>query len=312
MREVSGKNYICPAYAYSMKLITTFFFLFFIFLIGIMPFFVLYLFSDFARFLLQYVIRYRLKVINSNIDKALPGLGKQEKSHLVRKIYRNITDVIIEGIKSFTMTRGQVRRRHRILNAEILDPYLKSGKSIVAVTAHYNNFEWGSLSPGIFTDYNVIAFYKPLSNKYIDGFVRRSRSKFGTTLASIKDTTSTFDHYKNVPTVFLMAADQSPSNHSKAIWVNFLGIETAFLHGPEKHAAINDYPVFYIHVKRIKRGYYTCVLSLLADNPGSLPEGEITRRYAAKIESIIREKPENWLWSHRRWKKKRAEMESVK
>ena len=180
-----------------MKLITTFFFLFFIFLIGIMPFFILYLFSDFARYLLQYVIRYRLEVINSNLDKALPAQEEQEKRRLVRKIYKNLTDVLIEGIKSFTMTRGQVRRRHRILNAEILDPYLKSGKSIVAVTAHYNNFEWGSLSPGVFTDYNVIAFYKPLTNKYIDGFVRRSRSKFGTTLASIRETSSTFEHNKN-------------------------------------------------------------------------------------------------------------------
>lgn len=294
-----------------MKLITTFFFLFFIFLIGIMPFFVLYLFSDFARFLLQHVIRYRLKVINSNLDKALPGLGKQEKSRLVGKIYKNLTDVLIEGVKSFTMTRGQVRRRHRILNAEILDPYLKSGKSIVAVTAHYNNFEWGSLSPGVFTNFNVIAFYKPLSNNYIDRFVSRSRSKFGTMLASIRETSSTFEQHKNIPTVFLMAADQSPSNHSKAIWVNFLGIETAFLHGPEKYAASNGYPVFYIHVERVKRGFYTCELSLLADNPGTLPEGEITRRYAAKIESIIREKPENWLWSHRRWKKTRSDAEPL-
>ncbi len=294
-----------------MKLITTFFFLFFIFLIGIMPFFILYLFSDFARYLLQYVIRYRLKVINSNLNKALPAQEEQEKRRLVRKIYKNLTDVLIEGIKSFTMTHGQVRRRHRILNAEILDPYLKSGKSIVAVTAHYNNFEWGSLSPGVFTDYNVIAFYKPLTNKYIDGFVRRSRSKFGTTLASIRETSSTFEHNKNIPTVYMMAADQSPSNHSKAIWVNFLGIETAFLHGPEKHAVLNDYPVFYIHVERVKRGFYACELSLLADNPGILPEGEITRRYAAKVESIIREKPENWLWSHRRWKKRRSETETV-
>jgi KDO2-lipid IV(A) lauroyltransferase len=295
-----------------MKLITTFFFLFFIFLIGIMPFFVLYLFSDFARFLLQYVIRYRLKVINSNLYKALPGLGKREKRRLVRKIYRNLTDVLIEGIKSFTMTRRQVRRRHKILNADILQPYLNSGKSIIAVTAHYNNFEWGSLSPGVYTDYNAIAFYKPLSNKHIDKFVRRSRSKFGTTLASIKETTSTFENYRNIPTVFLMAADQSPSNHGKAIWVNFLGIETAFLHGPEKHAMLNNYPVFYIDVERVKRGFYTCELSLLADNPQSLLEGEITRRYAAKIESIIRKKPENWLWSHRRWKKKREEVETVK
>lgn len=289
----------------NMNLFTAFFFLLFVFLTGIMPFFLLYLFSDFTRLLLQYVFRYRYNVINSNLDMAFPEMGIQEKRRLVRKIYQNLTDVLIEGIKSFSMTRRQVWKRHYILNPGILDPYLKSGKSIIAVTAHYNNFEWGSLSPGVFTNYNVVAFYKPMSNSYIDRFAHRSRSKFGTTLASIKETSLTFEKYKDIPTVYLMAADQSPSNHSKAIWVNFLGIETSFLHGPEKHAVNNNFPVFYIHVERVKRGFYTCELSLLSGNPSELTEGEITRRYAAKVESIIRNKPENWLWSHKRWKVKR-------
>jgi Kdo2-lipid IVA lauroyltransferase/acyltransferase len=286
----------------NMNLFTAFFFLLFVFLTGIMPFFLLYLFSDFIRFMLQYVIGYRREVIRKNLSMVFPKINKQDQRILICKIYKNLADVVIEGIKSFTMTRLQVRKRHFILNPDILDPYLKSGKSIIAVTAHYNNFEWGSLSPGVFTNYNVVAFYKPMSNIYIDRFARRSRSKFGTTLASIKETSLTFERFKDIPTVYLMAADQSPSNHSKAIWVNFLGIETSFLHGPEKHAVINNFPVFYIHVERVKRGYYTCELSLLAGNPSELPEGEITRRYAAKVESIIRNKPENWLWSHRRWK----------
>lgn len=292
-----------------MNILLAVLFLFFVFLIGIMPFFILYLFSDFMRILLQYVFRYRGKVIGSNLDKAFPEMPEDEKRILVRKIYRNLTDVLIEGIKSFTMTRRQVRKRHVIVNAKILEPYLKAGKSIVAVTAHYNNFEWGSLSPGVFTDYNVVAFYKPLSNKYIDRFIRRSRTKFGTTLASIRETTLTFEKLKQIPTVFMMAADQSPSNHSKAIWVNFLGIETAFLHGPEKHAVNNNFPVFYIDVQRIKRGFYTCTLSLLAEDPATLPVGEITRRYAAKVEEVIRSAPENWIWSHKRWKKRREEIE---
>lgn len=292
-----------------MNILLAVLFLFFVFLIGIMPFFILYLFSDFMRILLQYVFRYRGKVIGSNLDKAFPEMPEDEKRILVRKIYRNLTDVLIEGIKSFTMTRRQVRKRHVIVNAKILEPYLKAGKSIVAVTAHYNNFEWGSLSPGVFTNYNVVAFYKPLSNKYIDRFIRRSRTKFGTTLASIRETTQTFEKLKQIPTVFMMAADQSPSNHSKAIWVNFLGIETAFLHGPEKHAVNNNFPVFYIDVQRIKRGFYTCTLSLLAEDPATLPVGEITRRYAAKVEEVIRSAPENWIWSHKRWKKRREEIE---
>lgn len=288
-----------------MKLIKTFFYMILVMLIGIMPFFILYRFSDIARFLLQYVFRYRRKVIRNNLTMAFPEMNKKELFRTTVKTYKNLTDVLMEGIKSICLTRSQVRKRHIITNPGIIEPYLAAGKSIITVAAHYNNFEWGTLSPGVFTRFNSVAFYKPLSNKYIDRIIRKSRSKFGTTLASIKETSLTFEKFRNNPTIFLMAADQSPSNHSKAIWVNFMGIGTAFLHGPEKHARINNYPVFYGHVERVRRGFYTCEMSLLADNPVELPEGEITRRYAAKIESIIRKKPENWLWSHRRWKEKR-------
>jgi KDO2-lipid IV(A) lauroyltransferase len=99
-----------------------------------------------------------------------------------------------------------------------------------------------------------------------------------------------------------MAADQSPRNKEKAIWVDFLGRDTAFLHGPEKYAMQYNYPVFYADIKQVKRGYYTLYLSILADDPASLSEGEITKRFAAKLESIILEDPGNWLWSHKRWK----------
>ena len=99
-----------------------------------------------------------------------------------------------------------------------------------------------------------------------------------------------------------MAADQSPSNASKSYWVTFLGRETAFLHGPEKYARMHNYPVVYVDVKRVKRGYYTLDVVELAENPASLPEGEVTLRYAKKLEEAIRKNPGSWLWSHKRWK----------
>jgi KDO2-lipid IV(A) lauroyltransferase len=101
-----------------------------------------------------------------------------------------------------------------------------------------------------------------------------------------------------------MAADQSPGRKyiDKAYWINFLGRDTAFLHGPEKHAVTNNYVVMYIDVQRKKRGYYTIELSVLTDKPSQLSDGEITSRFAKKLESIIYKDPTNWLWSHRRWK----------
>jgi KDO2-lipid IV(A) lauroyltransferase len=154
------------------------------------------------------------------------------------------------------------------------------------------------------TDFNVIAFYKKLNNKYTDKFARWSRSRFGTTLASINETSLTFEKNKDIKTLFLMAADQGMPKEfsSRAFWIQFLNHDTPFLHGMEKHSRLNNLPVIYIDVQRIKRGYYTVELSVLTTKPLELKEGALTEMYARKLESIILNKPENWLWSHNRVK----------
>ena len=271
-------------------------------MIGLVPFPLLYLFSDFARFILQYVTGYRKKVIFSNLKSCFPQLTEKELKVITGSVYKNLSDVLAEGIKGFSMFPRTVKKRHFINNPELIEPWLAQGRSVIALPAHFNNFEWGSMSPGLFTQHPIIAFYKPLSNKYINRFMQWSRSKFGTTLASIYETSLVFERNSQIPSVYIMAADQSPSNASKSYWVTFLGRETAFLHGPEKYARMHNYPVVYVDVKRVKRGYYTLDVVELAENPASLPEGEVTLRYAKKLEEAIRKNPGSWLWSHKRWK----------
>ncbi len=287
-----------------MNLFLAFIFIIFVLLLGLFPFFLIYQLSNLLYLFIYLIFGYRKEVIIQNLEKCFPEKSDTEIKKLLSAIYKNLTDNIVEGIKAFTMTRKQIVKRHKILNPELLNDYYESGQSIIAVTGHYCNWEWGSLSASLQTDYNVVGLYKPLSNKWIDSFMRWSRTRCGTTMASINETTSTFKKLKNTPTVFLMAADQSPGNKykDKAYWINFLGRDTAFLHGPEKHAKTNDYIVVYIDVQRKKRGYYTIELSVLADNPTTLKNGEITNRFAKKLESVIYKEPANWLWSHRRWK----------
>jgi len=285
-----------------MDLILTGVFLFFVFLIGLMPFPLLYFFSDFGQFFLHRIMGYRKKVILSNLKTCFPALSDQELNKIVKTVYKNLADILAEGIKGFSMLPRTVKKRYFITNPGIIEPWLAQGKSVIALPAHFNNFEWGSMSPGLFTKHPIIAFYKPLSNKYINSFMKWSRVKFGTTLASIYETFLVFERNAQTPSVYIMAADQSPSNPEKSYWVTFLGRETAFLHGPEKYARMYNYPVVYVDVQRVKRGYYTVKAVMLADDPAALPEGEVTRRYARKLEEAILKTPGNWLWSHKRWK----------
>lgn len=278
------------------------------FLISLVPFRVLYVFSDFLAFILHRVVGYRVKVVRDNLQRCFPEKTEKKRRTIERKFYRHLADITVEALKGMSMNARDFQRRHKILNPELLVPLFDTGKSIIGVTAHYGNWEWGANSPGAQMPYGVIALYKPMSNKYIDAYMRKIREKFNARLTSIKDTYTAFSYYKDKKVSFVMAADQSPSNLKRAYWVNFLGQDTACLHEPEKYAHLFDLPVVYVHIERVRRGFYELTFKHLCDNPRVLPEGEITRLYMKELEAHIHAKPENWLWSHRRWKRRREDM----
>jgi KDO2-lipid IV(A) lauroyltransferase len=287
-----------------MNLLGAFLFIIVVLFIGLLPVPLLYGFSNLFRFIAYWIIGYRRDVVRKNLESSFPGIPDEELKRLTHLFYINLADILIEGIWTFTISRKQILKRYRIINPEVIEPFSDSGQSIIGVTGHYTNWEWGSLSASIQTDYNVVAFYKPIKNKYIDKIVRWSRSRFGTTLAAINETTLTFEKYKVSKTLFLMAADQGmPKKFSeRAYWIQFLNHDTPFLHGMEKHARSNNLPVIYVNVQRVRRGYYAVELTVLTTKPLELEEGALTEMYARKLESVILKKPENWLWSHNRFK----------
>lgn len=272
--------------------------------IGLLPVPLLYGLSGLLRIIISRVIRYRTNLIKKNLENSFPDITEKEIKRLTKLFYKNLADIIIEGIWTFTISKKQIHKRYRILNPEILKPFSDAGQSIIGVTGHYSNWEWGSLAASQETDFNVIAFYKPMSNKHIDRLSHWSRSRFGTSLASIMETSLSFEKWKNSKTLFLMAADQGmPAKFSnKAYWIKFLNHNIPFLHGTEKYARLYNLPVIYIDVQREKRGYYTVELSVLTTQALELESGILTGLYARKLESIILKKPEDWLWSHNRFK----------
>ncbi len=124
-------------------------------------------------------------------------------------------------------------------------------------------------------------------------------------LVPITDTRAYFEKEKEKPVMYIMAADQNPGDVKKAHWVDFLGRDTACLHGPENYAKFNNLPVVFFDLTRIKRGYYKMEIKKLVDKPLETEPGEITQKYMSALAKAIYKAPENWLWSHKRWKHKR-------
>lgn len=282
---------------YILSLVTRFFILLFAF----MPYWLLYIFSDILYFILYKVLKYRLAVVRDNLQKCFPEKSSEELKKIESLSYTNLADITVESLKAFTMSKKQIFKRHKVINEDNIKYVYEKAGGVIALPNHYGNWEWGALSCMQLT-WPGIAIYKPLSNKHLNNYIKKNRSRLGTELVSIYDTARTFIANKDKKKNYVMASDQSPSNSKKAYWVNFLGRDTAFLHGLELYARKYNYPAVFVDIQRVKRGHYELELTLLSDEPQKLKDGELTKLFAKKLEEVIRKKPEDWLWSHKRWK----------
>lgn len=273
-------------------------------LVALMPFYALYKFSNVMSLFLRLVVRYRVQTIRRNLINSFPEKSKDEVRMIIKQSYRNLADIAIEALKGFTLTRKQLLKRYRIINPELLSKYYEKGQSVIGLSGHLNNWEWGALAAALQIKHRPIAFYKQLSNPFIDRLMKWTRAKKGTTLVPIRETESTFFATRNEKCLYILIADQSPVDLTKAFWVNFFNQDTPCLHGPEKYGHLYNYPLIFIGIRRVRRGYYQVELTELCQNPRSLAPGEITKMYMNKLEDFIRENPACWLWSHRRWKRK--------
>ncbi len=274
-----------------------------------MPFWLLYRLSDLLAFLLQRVVGYRRRVVWENLQRAFPDKTPDQLAPIVREAYRNLTDIMLETLKSYTLPVAEIQRRSRPINPEVVNRHLDAGKSVILCGGHYANWEYTGVSmPPLFHG-NTITVYKPITNRYTDAFVNHSRGRVGMIMVSMDETFSAMRQRKaqNTPAVFILLADQSPSNRKGAHWVQFLGQDTASLPGVDVLARRMHFPVVFFYVERKRRGFYEVHFADLNDAPEQANETEITQAFAQKLESIIRQKPEDWLWTHRRWKMKRIE-----
>lgn len=277
-------------------------FRFLVALFYIIPFPVLYVFSDFVFLLLYSVVGYRRKVVFDNLKNSFPDKTEKEINKLSRLFYHHLADITLESIKSMTISQKVLQKRYKILNTEIADKYFEQNKSILCFTSHYGNWEYGILSTGKAMKHHAVALYLPLTNKFSERYGVKRRIRFGTSLVAVQDTKKVFSEPLAKPVAVILAADQNPSNVEKSIWVNFLHRDTACIHGPEAYAKKTNFPVVYLKISKPKRGYYTLEFEKLIDNPSEANPNQITQIYMNRLEKDIIAKPEYWLWSHRRWK----------
>lgn len=280
---------------------------FFLFIkpLSFLPLSVLYRLSDFFYLLIYYGIKYRQKVVFVNLRNSFPDKSEQEIIIIAKGYYSHFCDLIIEAIKMFSISKEELKKRCKVLNPELMDVYAKQGKSLIIPAGHYNNWEMAATASNQQIPHQSIGIYAPLKNKFINDQIRKSRARFGLELLPKKEVKAGFERDKNRLIAVLFGADQSPTSVRTAYWTNFLNQETGIMIGSEKYAKQYDYPVVFGKVTKVKRGYYEFEFIPLADNPRDTTYGEITEKHTRLLEEIIIEHPQYWLWSHKRWKRKK-------
>jgi KDO2-lipid IV(A) lauroyltransferase len=279
----------------------------FIWTLTLLPFCCYYLVSDFLYFIIYIVVGYRKQIVRTNLKNSFPDKTLKELQILEKKFYKHLIDIFLESFKLIHLTEKELKKHWTYENLKIFEELRKKEKNIMMISAHYGTWEWLTFLGNI-VDYKFLALYKPLSSGNFDKFLRKLRGKFGMETISMDLAFKRMLTLKkeDVPNIVWFAADQAPPKESQ-FWTTFLNQETGFFLGPEKLAKKLDYSVVFLDVFREKRGKYKAKFTLLFEDTKGTKDYYITKGYINHLETVIKGRPEFWLWSHKRWKHKRPE-----
>lgn len=272
--------------------------------ISILPFRILYFFSDLIFYLLYYVIGYRKEVVLKNLTISFPEKKEEELIEIQRKFYRHFVDVFMEMIKTFTMSKTAIRKRYKFNNFELVSELAKE-KGIILLGSHYANWEW-VVSFAMYSNIPSYGIFTPIANKYFNNFITKSRERFGGYLIPGRKLIPQIisDQKAGINGFYGLLSDQSPQLKKTFYWAPFMGVKVPVHTGAEMLSKRFDLATVFLDVKKIKRGYYEATFELVCEDSIKTENFELTDIFLRRVEKQIRRAPEFYFWTHKRFKHK--------
>jgi len=277
----------------------------FLVLASLIPLRLLRLFTPVVNFLVRNVFCYRKNVVMQNLKKAFPEKRSSEISLIARKYYRHLSEIIIDAVGLITARKSTINSIAYFEDEakQIIQKYLSLQKTFIVATAHYGNWEiMAAVAHYEFPGY-LVAGYRPMTNVVINALAYSFRKRFSHRLIPANKMLRQIVKIEKegIPKAIALIADQWPPPKT-ATKVNFLGVQTPFYNGIEKIARKYNFPVVFMSARKQPNGQYSIFVTEITNDPSSMVETGITRKYAALLENEINTNPAYWLWSHRRWK----------
>lgn len=276
--------------------------------VALLPFSLLYRLSDILFLLFYYIFSYRKNVVRNNLNRSFPEKSLDEIKSIEKKFYRHFFDLIIETLKLASINKNDLKKRIHFDNdtLNLINKKFQNQENLIFVLGHYGNWEWALQAGALYLPYKQLGLYRPLNNKSFNDFIINLRQQFGAELISEKQALRKITSIKNELKNIAFIADQSPFPEL-AEWINFLNQDTPIFSGPAKISNMFHYPIIYFTINKTKRGYYQISGKEIFDaKNGSMSDLEIMKIFFKNLEDDIRKSPEYWLWTHKRWKYKKA------
>jgi len=269
----------------------------------LLPLRIQYLLSDLLFVLNFLFIGYRKKVVYLNLRNSFPEKSNKDIRSISRKFYRHLFDQMIESIALMHMSPRKILKHNRFKNPEVIEDLYKKNKGVILVSGHYGNWEW-IISLQMLASHKTLAIYKQLNNKYFDRMYINIRSRYGMTPVPMNRILRELisREQKNELTLTYSLSDQRPLFRHIQYWTWFLNQDTPVYLGTEKIARKKDLAVVFLKMQKIRRGIYETEFIPLFENSRETKEHEITDKYLSILEKTIIDRPELWLWTHKRWK----------
>lgn len=276
-------------------------------LLARLPMGALHFFADVTAFAAYRVLRVRRRIVLESLRRAFPEKSAREIDRIAMDAYRNQCDVAAEGLKMLVATPAVTAARVDTdidLAADLCD----AGRSVIYVMGHNANWEWAiPATAAVVPKLTLHVVYHPLSDPGFDRVLKSMRARFGAVLTPMDQAPRAIVRMRGMVSAVILVADQRPRRRQHPHHTMFLNCDTAFLTGPERLARRLGLPVVFVDMRRVARGRDHLAAEWLCEDPQATSEGEITERFARRLERQIWHAPDDWLWLHRRWHDRRAE-----
>ena len=150
-----------------------------LYLISLLPFKLIYWLSDFLYIIIFYFIGYRKKIVLQNLRNSFPEKTDQEIIKIQKDFYRYFCDLILETIKTLSITSKEINRHIVFKDTSVFKKLYDQQQSAIVVMGHFGNWELAGAAFSKQPFHKLYVIYHPLSNKYFDKLFIYMRTRLG-------------------------------------------------------------------------------------------------------------------------------------